>query len=240
MRGLILSGWTVLDRGTATPCMTGGAADRRDGETKAMRIRQLLGIVLLASVSAMAAATVSQLGDILVKNQDSAAVITIQANGTFTHTEYRPTENLMLVDLAGGTIAHPDTQVHEVSAPGVRSYRVASYRSADGADVARLELTLAPGAKVNVSQVEGGLELRVSGSAAVASTIQKTGAASRIREISVARGSDALNIEINGSGPMTAKTMKLSNPDRVVVDIPNSVLQGRAREIPVNSNDVMS
>jgi type IV pilus secretin PilQ/predicted competence protein len=219
--------------------MTGGAADRRDGETKAMRIRQLLGIVLLASVSA-AAATVSQLGDILVKNQDSAAVITIQANGTFTHTEYRPTDNLMLVDLAGVTIAHPDTKVHEVSAPGVRSYRVASYRSADGADVARLELTLAPGAKVNVSQVEGGLELHVSGSAAVASTIQKTGAASRIREISVARGSDALNIEINGSGPMTAKTMRLSNPDRVVVDIPNSVLQGRAREIPVNSNDVKS
>jgi type IV pilus secretin PilQ/predicted competence protein len=239
MRGLILSGWNVLDRRTATPCMTGGAADRRDGETKAMRIRQLLGIVLLASVSA-AAATVSQLGDILVKNQDSAAVITIQANGTFTHTEYRPTENLMLVDLAGVTIAHPDTKVHEVSAPGVRSYRVASYRSADGADVARLELTLAPGAKVNVSQVEGGLELRVSGSAAVASTIQKTGAPSRIREISVARGTDALNIEINGSGPMTAKTMRLSNPDRVVVDIPNSVLQGRAREIPVNSNDVKS
>jgi type IV pilus assembly protein PilQ len=204
-----------------------------------MRIRQLLGIVLLASVSA-AAATVSQLGDILVKNQDSAAVITIQANGTFTHTEYRPTDNLMLVDLAGVTIAHPDTKVHEVSAPGVRSYRVASYRSADGADVARLELTLAPGAKVNVSQVEGGLELRVSGSATVASTIQKTGAASRIREISVARGSDALNIEINGSSPMTAKTMRLSNPDRVVVDIPNSVLQGRAREIPVNSNDVKS
>ena len=69
---------------------------------------------------------------------------------------------------------------------------------------------------------------------------QKAGATTRIREISVARGGDALNIEISGSGPMTARTMKLTHPDRVVVDIPNSVLQGRAREIPVNSSDVKS
>jgi len=116
----------------------------------------------------MAAATVSQLGGVLVKNQDSAAVITILANGAFTHTEYRPTENLMLVDLAGVSIAHTDAKVHEVVAPGVRSYRVAGYRSASGAEVARVELTLAPGAKVKVTEVEGGLELRVSGAAAVA------------------------------------------------------------------------
>jgi len=211
-----------------------------------MRLKQLLGIVLLASATAMAAATVSQLGGVLVKNQDSAAVITILANGTFTHTEYRPTDNLMLVDLAGVSIANQDAKVHEVAAPGVRSYRITGYRSANGVEVARMELTLARDAKVNVAEVEGGLELRVSGSPAIAprsdvataSPIQRTVAATRIREISVAQDSDALNIEISGSGPMTAKTMKLTHPDRVVVDIPNSVLQGRAREIPVNSSDV--
>jgi len=108
-----------------------------------MRLKQLLGIVLLASVSAMAAETVSQPGDVQVKSQDSAA---------------------------------------------------------------------AP----------------------------KAGAATRIGKVSVARESDGLNIEISGSGPMTARTMKLTHPDRVVVDIPNSVLQGRAREIPVNGSDVKS
>src|SRR6478609_3117839 len=212
-----------------------------------MRLKQLLGIVLLASATALAAATVSQLGGVLVKNQDSAAVITILANGTFTHTEYRPTDNLMLVDLAGVSTANQDAKVHEVAAPGVRSYRITGYRSANGAEVARMELTLARDAKVNVAEVEGGLELRVSGSPASAparsdvatsSSIQKTVAATRIREISVAQGGDALNIEISGSGPMTARTMKLTHPDRVVVDIPNSVLQGRAREIPVNTSDV--
>src|SRR6478609_282630 len=106
-----------------------------------MRLKQLLGIVLLAGVSAMAADTVSQSGDVLATNQNSAAA-------------------------------------------------------------------------------------------------QKPGATTRIGKISVARGGDGLNIEISGSGPMTAKTMKLTHPDRVVVDIPNSVLQGRAREIPVNTSDV--
>jgi type IV pilus assembly protein PilQ len=212
-----------------------------------MRLKQLLGTILLASATAMAAATVSQLGSVLVKNQDSAAVITILANGTFTHTEYRPTDNLMLVDLAGVSIANQDAKVHEVAAPGVRSYRITGYRSATGAEVARMELTLTRDAKVNVAEVEGGLELRVSSSpasaparsdVASASPSQKSAAATRIREISVAQGGDALNIEISGSGPMTARTMKLTHPDRVVVDIPNSVLQGRAREIPVNTSDV--
>jgi type IV pilus assembly protein PilQ len=108
-----------------------------------MRLKQLLGIVLLAGVSAMAADTVSQSGDVLATNQNNAAA-------------------------------------------------------------------------------------------------QKPGATTRIGKISVARGGDGLNIEISGSGPMTARTMKLTHPDRVVVDIPNSVLQGRAREIPVNSGDVKS
>jgi type IV pilus secretin PilQ/predicted competence protein len=108
-----------------------------------MRLKQLLGIVLLASVSAMAADTVSQPADIQVKNQNSAAA-------------------------------------------------------------------------------------------------SRVGATTRIGKISVARDGDGLNIEISGSGPMTAKTMKLTHPDRIVVDIPNSELRGRAREIAVNSGDVKS
>ena len=69
---------------------------------------------------------------------------------------------------------------------------------------------------------------------------QKADSISRISGVSVVRGADTLNIEISGSGPMAAKTMRLTHPDRVVVDIPNSLLQGRAREIPVNSGDVKS
>ena len=113
-----------------------------------MRLKQLLGIVLLASASAMAA-TVSQQGGVLATSQDSAAVT-------------------------------PAPSIKAISAP------------------------------------------------------------TRIGEISIARASETLNVEISGSGPMTAKTMRLTKPNRIVVDIPNSLLRGRAREIPVSGSDVKS
>src|SRR5258708_23203604 len=116
-----------------------------------MRLKQLLGTTLLAVATTAAAAPVSQLTGVMVNGHDQTAVVTIRTNGTFTHTEYRPTDNLMLVDLAGVSIAHPDTQLHSVTAPGVLSYRVVGYRYASGTEVARVELTLAPGTKANVT-----------------------------------------------------------------------------------------
>ena len=214
-----------------------------------MRLKQLLGTILLAiGTTAMATAPVSQLSGVLVKTRDSAGVVTILANGAFTHSEYRPTDNLMLVDLAGVSIGRQDPDVHRVFAPGVRSYRVLSYRSAAGAETARIELTLVPGAKVEVGEIAGGVELRVSGAPAVVPTKEeiaaaaasraKSGPLSQIRAISVARGREGLDIEITGSRPLTAKTMKLTGPDRLVVDIPNSVLEGRQRDIAINSDGV--
>ena len=215
-----------------------------------MRLKQLLGILLLAiGTNAVATASASQLSGVLVKNQNNAGVITILANGAFTHTEYRPSANLMLVDLAGVSLAHPDARVHPVFAPGVRSYRIVEYRSAGGGDVTRIELALAPGAHVNVSDISGGVQLQVIGAAAVVpsreeiaalanGTAKRSSSITRVRGISVARGKDGLNIEISGTGPMTARTMKLTGPDRLVVDIPGSLLEGRSRDILVNSDGV--
>src|SRR5262249_51404832 len=216
---------------------------------KEMRLKQLLGIMLLAmAAAATATASASQLSGVLVKNQDSAGVVTILASGAFTHTEYRPTDNLMLVDLAGVSIAQPDPGVHTVFAPGLRSYKIVGYRSATGAETARVELSLMPGAKVEVSDVTGGVELRITGAAAAVpskETIAKAAAARggnsphrQIRSIAVSQGQQGLDVEITGNGPLTAKTMKLTGPDRLVVDIPNAVLEGRPREIAVNSNGV--
>ncbi len=222
-----------------------------------MRLKQLLGIILLAALTTtVAAGSSSQLAGIRVEHHDNASLITIHANGTFTHTEYRPTDTLMLVDLAGVSITHPDAESHSVASPGVQSYRIVGYRSVSGTEVARIELNLAKGAVVKVSDIDSGLELQVTGGpvAAAAKPVASPkpvaegpapamaphdiGRTSHINNISVARGKDSINIEVAGSEPMTAKTMKLTGPDRVVIDIPNSVLEGRAREIPVNSNDV--
>jgi type IV pilus assembly protein PilQ len=210
-----------------------------------MRLKQLLGILLLAiGTNAVATSSASQLSGVLVKNQNNAGVVTILASGAFTHTEYRPADNLMLVDLAGVSLGRPDAKMHTVFAPGVRSYRIVEYRSASGSDVTRIELTLVPGVNVKVSDINGGVELNVTGAGAVVPSKEEIAAAgkslalTRVRGISVVKGKDGLNIEISGSGPMTARTMKLTGPDRLVVDIPNSTLEGRPRDIVVNSNGV--
>jgi type IV pilus assembly protein PilQ len=215
-----------------------------------MRLRQLLGTTLLA-VATMATASASQLSGVLVKNHENAGEITILATGTFTHTEYRPADNLILVDLAGVSLSHPDPKVHTVFAPGVRSYRIQSYRSPAGEEVARVEITLLKGAHATVSDVEGGVRLNVSGAparvpskediaAAAGSTLRSSpsSAIARVQGISVLRGTEGLNVEITGSGPLTARTMKLTGPDRLVIDIPNSLLAGHPRDIAVNSNGI--
>ncbi|HEY6249184.1 MAG TPA: hypothetical protein VI685_04445, partial [Candidatus Angelobacter sp.] len=137
-----------------------------DGETMTMRVKQFLGMILLAAViTAPAAGSVSQLAGVQVEKRDQASVITILANGPFTHTEYRPADNLMLVDLAGVSAEHQDAAIHAVSSVGIKSYRVVGYRSASGAEVARIELALVAGASARVNDIKGGVEVRVSTSA---------------------------------------------------------------------------
>jgi type IV pilus assembly protein PilQ len=215
-----------------------------------MRLKQLLGIILVAVATASAAGAASQLAGVQVEKRDQASVLTIRANGPFTHTEYRPTDNLMLVDLAGVDVAQQDGNIHSVSGADLQSYRVVGYRSPAGAEVARIELKLASGATANVSEIKDGVEVRVSGSSAGPNTASaenvkaapartaESAHISRISNIAVTRGKDGINIEVTGNTSIVAKTMKLTHPDRIVVDIPNSVLQGRSREIPVNSSDV--
>lgn len=215
-----------------------------------MRVKQLLGMILLAGViTAPAAGSVSQLAGVQVENHDQASVVSIFANGPFTHTEYRPTDNLMLVDLAGVSTEHQDAAIHAVSSAGVKSYRVVGYRSASGAEVARVELTLLPGATTRVNDIKGGVEVRISGNHAMAPTASAVepapsihaASATRLNHISsitVTHGTDGVSVEVTGSGAMTAKTMKLNRPDRIVLDIPNSVLDGQARQIAVNAGDI--
>ena len=210
-----------------------------------MRLKQLLGIILLAAATtAPAAGPVSQLAGVQVEKRDQASVVTILANGTFTHTEYRPTATLMMVDLAGVSVAHPDSAIHTVSSMGLQSYRVVGYRSAAGAEVARIELALAPGATSRINEIKNGVEVRVNIPDASAPNPASAHASTEpvrtnhISNITVAQAKDALNIEISGSGSLTGKAMKLTGPDRIVLDIPNSLLDGRSREIPVNSGDI--
>jgi type IV pilus assembly protein PilQ len=227
-----------------------------------MRLKQLLGVlILLLILSATALAAGSQLTSVNVSGQAQATTITLHASGAFTHTEYRPADNRLLVDLSGVNPGKLKDTTKAVNLPGVISYRVVGYAGNSGAEVTRLEITLNPGAVVNVSPLAGGLQVQVATDAAAAAaaaqpkvvaaaaqtsepasatTAQSSDVPVKVRNVAVARGKHGMQVEISASGPVTPKMMKLTGPDRVVVDLPNAIPAGRHRPIVVNGNDIKS
>jgi len=128
-----------------------------------MRGKQLLGIFLMVLVlSMMAAAAGPQLTAVSIGTQDNTTTITIRASGAFTHTEYRPSDNLLLVDLPGVSAGVLAGQTQPVQGPGVAAYHVESFQSTGGTDVARVELTLSGAPFVTFNQEQGALEVRVT------------------------------------------------------------------------------
>ena len=232
-----------------------------------MRLKQLLGaIILTLFASALAMAATTQLTDLNVTGQGRATTVLLRANGAFTHTEYRPLDNLLLVDLAGVTAGKLKDTAETVNKPGLASYRVLAYTGANGAEVARVEFTLTAGAVVNVAPVNGGLEVRISESAnaskpaekpapapvvadkkpavettAKAAIAEKPIAAAhtvQVKHVSVVRGKSGMEVEISASEMVTPKVMKLTAPDRLVVDLPNAVPVGAQRPILVNGPEI--
>lgn len=230
-----------------------------------MRLKQLLGVIFLTLfASAIALAASTQLTNVNVTGQGHATTVLLHANGAFTHTEYRPIDNLLLVDLAGVTAGKLKDTVQTVNKPGVASYRVLAYTGANGAEVARVELTLTAGAVVNVVPVTGGLEVRVAENAnaagkpaekaaPVAVAVEKPATPSpapapekqmasarpvQVKHVSVVRGKAGMEIEISASAAVTPKVMKLTAPDRLVVDLPNAVPVGAQRPIMVNGSEI--
>ena len=238
-----------------------------------MRRKQLLGISLLLLAGCIsAAAAASQLTDLNVASAGNMTTVTFKTSGAFTHNEYRPTDNLLLVDLAGVSPAKFANSTRDVKTPGVVSYHVLDYKGANGGEVTRVEISLLPGAMVHVSDVPNGLALRVMGDAfaapakpaepfakpakpeAAAKTetakpeskpeskrAAKTVASARpvtVESVSLSQGKDGMQVEIIGSGPMTAKAIRLKEPDRVVLDIANAVPGPKAHAIATTSGDV--
>ena len=232
-----------------------------------MRLKQLLGVGLAVFFFTALAAADSQLIDVSVEAKGNAAVVVIRANGALTHNEYRPVDNLLLVDFPGTGVGRLDSTPRSVSVPGVNSYQVHSYKTANGSEIARLELTLAPHASVRFSSDKNGLSVTVNPegtiatemrpasaktSAAVAAPValplptvtpvrtSATGRAQlvRVRGVSVVRGHDGTNVVIRATGPLTPKVLTLRSPDRLVIDLANAVPEARPHDIPVHAADL--
>ena len=127
-----------------------------------MRLKQLLGVGLALPFLTPLALADSQLTDISVQSQANSAVVTIRANGSITHNEYRPADNLLLVDFPGAKVGALDSNAHAVSVPGITSYQVHSYKAANGNDITRVEFTLSPHTNVKFAEQANALIVNVT------------------------------------------------------------------------------
>lgn len=215
-----------------------------------MTRKLVLGLIAVVGLGAMPLyAATPQLTQVMAAVQGDATVVTIRANGAFTHTEYRPADNLLLVDLNGVT-AGTDDKTHQLQVPGASSYRVLGYKGASGADVARVEIALAPNVGVSINEGENELQVRLTGAGSNAPETAETTAAPAapapvressavvLRDVQVSRAADGIEVSILATGPLTPKAMTLTSPDRLVIDLANTTSSRKSREIAVNSEDV--
>src|SRR5579864_601965 len=111
------------------PIVAHGVGDRpvRRDKMRLKRVFCTIGLLLLLGAFS---ASASQLTDVGLQSKDNATTLTIRANGAFTHTEYRPTQNLLLVDLAGVSAAKLENKSRDLHGqfPGVESYHVLGYK----------------------------------------------------------------------------------------------------------------
>jgi type IV pilus assembly protein PilQ len=124
--------------------------------------------------------------------------------------------------------------------------------------VTRLEFTLASTPELRLEEIHGGLRvhLTVPGAAESASPaavttppassqhadvlpLPSSGRTLTVRNISVTQGPEGVELEIQANGPLSPQTMRVENPDRLVIDLPGA-LPVRARKIDVNTPDVKS
>ena len=229
-----------------------------------MRLKQLWGcsMLLLAATAVVSAATVPQLTGVKIGHSGTTATVSIQTTSAFTHTDYRPTDNQLIVDLPGVSAAKLAGKMENVHVAGLESYRVQSFTGASGQQVARIEMALASGATVHFSEKPTALMVEISGSqpasapiggpskteadqqvlrpATVASTriLKPNGNAkmdgnAHMGTVTAVNAADGVDLEIPLDAAVTPRVMKLTSPDRIVVDLPNTVAATHQRELKV-------
>lgn len=229
-----------------------------------MRLKHVFVLAPLLWYAVIAGAADTQLKEISVTAQGGATVVAIETAGPFTHSEYRPQPSMVLVDLQKVSSSALKQRQRSLDSPTVKSYRVLEYKSVGGVEVTRLELTVAANTKLDIKETKNGLQLLFTtangytaqsqsppatpvaapkpAASAAAKPAPNSAAASlppvTIRNIGVVRTSAGMAVEIEGG--KTAKTLRLSDPERLVVDVENSLSATKQRTIMVNGSDLKS
>lgn len=162
-----------------------------------------------------------------------------QASGAFEYSTYRPNGRLYVLELSGVSTSEA-SGMRPVRSALVRGYRLLSYSTGDTPNV-RLEVQVAPGATVNVQRPDAqDLSLVVSpaldsqnlqgvlqtvGETTPAASDARPSGVDAIRRVSLTQTNGATTVNVAASGRLTYHSIRLHNPERLVLDFEGSQLR---------------
>ena len=216
---------------------------------------QLLATLLLASSALLAdSGPVVRLNAVV---KDGIVRLEAQATGPFEYTTYRPNDTTFVLDMTGVSPAEPaGAQVLDSSL--VRSYRVVSFKEGSKPAV-RLEVLLGSGVEPRVERSNStSLALIVStSSSAPASAIASPSAVKpestatapsnpaevpsapdTIEKVRLGQVGPWTEVNITGTGRLNFQVLRLTHPDRLVLDFADASLRTPEKSIPSNLDPV--
>lgn len=188
-------------------------------------------LAILALISLAAAGAHGQAAQVRIDTATDAGGLRIMAKATapFEYTTYRPSETLFVVDLAGVSAATP-SGARVLRSDSVSSYRVIQYRSGE-MGIVRIEVLLRGNSEPKVERVgadslairfDGGNGTALTPAAAksvVAAPLRaKVSGATFIEDVTVERKDSETLVTVLGNGKLAYEAMRLSNPERLVLD----------------------
>ena len=227
----------------------------------------LLTVILLVTVAAVPMAAAEppsapvRLLSMAPADASAGSTLEVRLSGPFSYTSYQPDGRNLIVDLAG-TVSDSSEPASVVGVSWLKKIRVLPYRNAGGNQVLRLDLTLNHDCVVDVSKsARATLSLECESGArdTARATTPKTvplAVASRaapaagkraissgpvtVRSVRARNQQGGFAVDIRTTAPTRYETLILENPDRLVLDVPGGILQGRARKLTVENDWVSS
>jgi type IV pilus secretin PilQ/predicted competence protein len=177
-----------------------------------------------------------------------------RANGPFEYSTFQPSSRLYVLDLSGVSAADPAGARHLDSAL-VKGYRVLSYSTGNKPNV-RLEILLASNASINVQRPDAqDVAIVVSPTNDSGNLLQRNRASlvpasdsdinagpvvgiDTIRQVRLLDHSGTTQVSVSASGRLKCHSMRLHNPERLVLDFTGSRLRTSEHHIASNLNPV--
>ncbi len=171
-----------------------------------------------------------------------------ESTGALEFVTHRPTERLFVVDFAGQAPAS-SSYAQVLDSALVSSYRILQHRG--GAQpIVRLEVLLRQPLEPHVERRGENALTVVFGmqNSAAAATVTKAASAAElaaapataIRNVVVSQVEGRTQVRVEGNGKLAYRTMRLSNPDRLVLDFENTRAHVARRLIPGGHKPVES